>query len=82
MVRNKPEPDSFLKAAEMLGVLPEECMVVGDTPSDMQAAKAANMTSVFVPDLIQADATINSLADVQICRIDNIIKILEETKNE
>jgi len=80
--RNKPEPDSFLKAAEMLGVLPEECMVIGDTPSDMQAAKAAQMTSVFVPDLIQADAEINSLADVQICRIDNIIEILEGRQNE
>lgn len=75
--RNKPEPDSFLKAAEMLGVKSEECLVMGDTPSDMLAAKAAGMKAAFVPDLIEADDEIIRLADFRLKRIDDIISYLK-----
>ena len=74
---NKPEPDSFLLAAKLMGMLPNECIVVGDTPSDMKAAKAAGMRAVFVPDLVKADDEIRSLADIIVTRIDDIISILE-----
>jgi HAD superfamily hydrolase (TIGR01509 family) len=75
---NKPEPDSFLLAAKLMGVLSEECIVIGDTPSDMKAAKAAGMRAVFVPDLVEADEEIKELADIIVTRMDNIISILEE----
>lgn len=74
---NKPEPDSFLKAAELLGVSANECMVVGDTLSDMQAAKAAGMKAVFVPDLVKANDEIRELADLVVNRIDDIISVLK-----
>lgn len=77
VAHNKPAPDGFLKAAELLGVEREECLVVGDTPSDMMAAKAANMKAVFVPDLIEADEQIMRLADIRVRRIDELITILE-----
>ena len=74
---NKPEPDCFLLAAKVIGVSPEECIVVGDTPSDMKAAKAAGMRAIFVPDLVGADDEIKSLADIIVARMDDIISILE-----
>jgi beta-phosphoglucomutase family hydrolase len=46
--RHKPEPDVFLKAAELLGVDPTACLVYEDSPLGFQAAKAAGMDYVDV----------------------------------
>ena len=47
--RGKPAPDCFLKAAEQLGVAPEDCLVFEDTDMGIEAAKAAGMSWVRVP---------------------------------
>ncbi|ALV34336.1 HAD family hydrolase [Streptomyces sp. CdTB01] len=41
--RGKPAPDLFLYAAERMGVVPERCAVVEDSPLGVQAAVAAGM---------------------------------------
>jgi HAD superfamily hydrolase (TIGR01509 family) len=44
MVKNgKPAPDLFLHAAREMGVLPERCLVIEDSPAGVEAAKAAGM---------------------------------------
>ncbi|HSG34423.1 MAG TPA: HAD family phosphatase [Sphingomonadaceae bacterium] len=45
----KPAPDIFLKAAELLGVAPEKCLVIEDAPPGVIAAQAAGMQVVTVP---------------------------------
>ena len=47
-VRKKPAPDGPLKIAGQFGVLPEECMYLGDSGTDMQTGKAAGMYTVGV----------------------------------
>jgi len=47
--RAKPDPQAFLLAAEQLGVPPESCLVFEDTDLGIQAATAAGMASVRVP---------------------------------
>jgi pyrophosphatase PpaX len=46
--RQKPEPDLLLLALERLGADPAAAAYVGDSPFDMQAAKAAGMHAVGV----------------------------------
>jgi HAD superfamily hydrolase (TIGR01509 family) len=47
--RGKPAPDAFLLAAERLGVAPADCLVFEDTDLGIEAATAAGMASVKVP---------------------------------
>lgn len=51
MKNGKPAPDPFLRAAELLGVPPAECLVFEDAVAGVQAGKAAGMRTVAVPDL-------------------------------
>lgn len=42
----KPAPDIYLLAAEKLGLRPEECVVVEDAVSGIEAARAANIGKI------------------------------------
>ena len=44
----KPHPAPLHYAAEKLGVAAEDCIYVGDFPTDIEAGKAANMTTIAV----------------------------------
>lgn len=48
VVNKKPAPDLFLIAADKLGVVPEECLVVEDAPSGIEAAHEAGMKVVAI----------------------------------
>ncbi len=54
-LRTKPEPDIFLAAARLVGLPPEQCVVVEDAPNGVQAAKAAGMRCVAVTQTFSAD---------------------------
>jgi pyrophosphatase PpaX len=46
--RHKPNPDPLLLALERLGASADDAVYVGDSPFDIQAAKAAQVGSVAV----------------------------------
>lgn len=54
--RSKPAPDAFLLAAERLGVPPESCLVFEDADIGIQAATAAGMASIRVPNPLERRA--------------------------
>jgi len=68
----KPHPEAYLKGAEILGVSPEDCVVIEDAPSGIRAGKSAGMTVVAVAtthdedDLSEADAIVASLTDIRV----------------
>ncbi len=71
VAHGKPAPDVFLAAASALNVEPRHCLVLEDAPAGVQAAKAAGMLCIAVPDhgvaqldLTQADRIVTSLHDV------------------
>ncbi|WP_443084015.1 HAD family hydrolase [Verrucosispora sp. WMMA2121] len=47
--RPKPDPEPFLRAAELLGVPPTSCLVFEDADLGIEAATAAGMAAVRVP---------------------------------
>ena len=44
VARPKPAPDLFLHAAQRMGTVPANCVVIEDSPSGVLAARAAGMT--------------------------------------
>lgn len=47
--RGKPDPETFLRAAELMGVEPSQCLVLEDGELGIQAATSANMDIVRIP---------------------------------
>lgn len=47
----KPDPEPYRRAAEMLGVSPERCAALEDTPAGIASARGAGMTAFDIADL-------------------------------
>jgi 2-haloacid dehalogenase len=45
----KPEPEAYLTTAALLGLAPDECMMVAAHNGDLAAASAAGLRTAFVP---------------------------------
>jgi beta-phosphoglucomutase-like phosphatase (HAD superfamily) len=67
VARPKPAPDIFLEAARRLGVAPGACVVLEDSLSGVEAARAAGMRVIAVPEHgatgfeLRADAVVADL---------------------
>ncbi|AMR32227.1 haloacid dehalogenase [Mucilaginibacter sp. PAMC 26640] len=48
VTHSKPDPESFLKPAQLLGVKPENCIVFEDVPKGAEAAKNAGMKAIIL----------------------------------
>lgn len=47
----KPDPHCVNRALELVGLLPEDCVLIGDQPTDVQAARAAGVPFLgYAPD--------------------------------
>ncbi|MBV6634082.1 MAG: HAD family phosphatase [Alphaproteobacteria bacterium] len=63
--RPKPEPEGYLLGAQRLGIDPKDILALEDTPTGVEAAKAAGMTVIQIqpdPALVsdQADLVVDS----------------------
>lgn len=71
VIEGKPSPETFLKAAGMLSLAPQRCVVVEDALHGVQAARAAGMPVVAVTttrsraELAHADRVVDSLAELK-----------------
>ena len=76
--RSKPEPDSFLTAAESLGVKAEECYIIEDSFNGIRAAKASGGFPIMVPDILQPDDEIKEKAGIILDSLLEVIKYFEQ----
>ena len=56
ITRSKPDPEVFLKAAQMLGLQPEDCLVVEDAVSGAEAGHAGGFQVACLGDAAVAQA--------------------------
>lgn len=71
VARSKPNPDIFKKAADLLQVSADDCIVIEDTRNGVLAAKAAHMYTIGFADpdypkqdLSKADIIVTDMMDV------------------
>ena len=69
----KPAPDIYIKAALLLGANPENCVVLEDSRTGVEAAKAARMKVIAIPnqytdeqDFTNADLVLSSLKHIDL----------------
>jgi len=71
ITESKPSPQTFLRAAQKIGLAPARCVVVEDAVQGVQAARAGGMAVVAVTttrtrdDLGDADRVVASLAELR-----------------
>jgi beta-phosphoglucomutase len=73
----KPDPEVFLKAAEMVGVKPEDCIVFEDAVAGIQAAINAGMMCVGIGSpkiLTEADFVVSGLSEMNLEKLRNFEK--------
>ena len=72
IIRSKPDPEVFLKAAEFIGLNPSECIVVEDAYSGIEAAKAGDFTAAAI-----GDAQSHPKTDYKITKLSDLLKIVK-----
>lgn len=75
--RPKPDPEPYLLAAKLLGVVPEQCVVLEDSPNGVAAGGAAGCTVIAVPNVSPIAAgprlvVVDSLRDVSVTKLRNL----------
>ncbi len=68
----KPSPDIYLYACEQLGLKPEECLAVEDSPNGVISAYRAGCLVAMVPDQTQPDEELCALLYM---KVDNLLEI-------
>jgi len=79
--KGKPDPEPYLKAAQLLGVDPKDCLVIEDAPAGIRAARAAGMkvialTSTYpASELKEADAIVTALCQIQVSQDSGLLRV-------
>ncbi|HEY9476395.1 MAG TPA: HAD family phosphatase [Mycobacteriales bacterium] len=61
VTHNKPHPESYRRAAELLGLTPESCVAVEDSPTGAASAEAAGCVVLAVPAEIPVPAGVRRM---------------------
>ena len=78
MEKGKPEPDIFLKACEKIGEKPEDCLVLEDSMAGIQAAHAAHIPVICIPDMKTPDRNYAEMALMVLDSLSDVISYLQE----
>lgn len=79
----KPHPDAVLRALRSTGTAAERAVMIGDAPSDLQAAHAAGVAFLgFAPGEAEAAALRSAGATRVICSLDEVITALVAPTHE
>ena len=63
ITRGKPDPEPYIKGAALLGIPPEECIVIEDAAAGVRAGKAAGCRVIALRTTDQDDALTAAGAD-------------------
>jgi mannitol-1-/sugar-/sorbitol-6-phosphatase len=74
VVQGKPHPEPYLRGAELLGLMPSDCLVIEDAPAGIQSARTGGMKVIGITstypesELSAADAVVRNLTQIHVSR--------------
>lgn len=77
VVRGKPDCEVFARAADALGLFPEECAGIEDAAAGIESIKAAMMTAVGVGEAVTVSDNDLYVPDTASLRLEDILKLFE-----
>lgn len=72
----KPAPDIYSHAVQKLGLSPDRCFAVEDSPNGVKSAYAAGCKVIMVPDLTEPDEELKKLLYARVSSLIEIKKLL------
>ena len=77
ITNSKPDPEIFIKAANLMNIDINDCLVVEDSPKGIEAAYKSGAQSCFVPDLVKANKNILSKATFHKNNLLEVIQLID-----
>jgi len=77
VARGKPHPDPYLAAAAALGVAPERCVAIEDSPTGVASALAAGCATLGVPHVVPLESAtgltiVDSLVGIELGQLERL----------
>lgn len=82
IVNGKPAPDIYCKAAEKLGLTPEECVGVEDSRNGLLSLRAAGCHSVMIPDMLPYSETLAPYVDSLLSDLTELCPLIDRLNQE
>jgi sugar-phosphatase len=79
--KGKPDPEPYLKGAELLKVKPADCLVIEDAPNGIRSAHAGGMKAIALTstypesELQEADAVLQNLGQIKVRSLDRKLQV-------
>ena len=77
IINSKPNPEIFIKAANLMNININDCLIVEDSPKGIEAAYSSGAQSCFVPDLVKTNQNILSKATFHKNNLLEVIQLIE-----
>jgi HAD superfamily hydrolase (TIGR01509 family) len=78
--KGKPKPDIYLKAGELLGISPSDCLALEDSINGILSASRAGMKPVMIPDMVRPDKETEKLLYARLSSLPDVIGLLEDSQ--
>ena len=70
VLRGKPDPEPYLRAASLLGADPRSCVALEDSPNGVASAEAAGCRLIAVPSLVPIEARLGRVVAASLGQVD------------
>lgn len=82
ITKGKPDPEIFIKAAELTGFSKHECLVVEDSNNGLKAGIASGIRTIYIKDIVDVPQKTVEQAYKSCSDLSDIISVIEQLKRK
>lgn len=77
ITKGKPDPEIFIKAAELSGYNKENCLVIEDSTNGLKAGINSGIRTVYIKDIVDVPSEIANKAYAKCEALDDVINVIK-----